>query len=60
MDENKAAVEGGTPRQLTDTRSADFKAYDWLQPETVQVPSKHGAGTIWGKYYGPATMEPGR
>ena len=51
---------GGSPRQLTDTRSAEFRAYDWLEPETVQVPSKHGAGTIWGKYYGPATMEPGR
>ena len=53
-------VAGGQPRQLTDTRTAEFKAYDWLQPEMVQVPSKHGAGTIWGKYYGPATMEPGR
>ena len=51
---------GGSARQLTDTRSTEFKAYDWLEPETVQVPSKHGAGTIWGKYYGPATMEPGR
>jgi dipeptidyl aminopeptidase/acylaminoacyl peptidase len=26
----------------------------------VQVPSKHGAGTIWGKYYGPKQMEAGR
>ena len=24
------------------------------------MPSKHGAGTIWGKYYGPRTPEPGR
>ncbi|MBJ6981739.1 S9 family peptidase [Luteimonas sp. MC1572] len=51
---------GGSARQLTDTRSAEFKRFDWLQPEYVQVPSKHGAGTVWGKYYGPATMEPGR
>ncbi|MGY1458555.1 prolyl oligopeptidase family serine peptidase [Luteimonas sp. A534] len=51
---------GGSARQLTDTRTAEFKAREWIQPETVQVPSKHGAGTIWGKYYGPATMEPGR
>ncbi|NLA66964.1 MAG: prolyl oligopeptidase family serine peptidase [Gammaproteobacteria bacterium] len=51
---------GGEARRLTDTRSAEFRAHDWLQPETVQVPSKHGAGTIWGKYYGPAAMEPGR
>src|SRR5690606_14061997 len=51
---------GGDARQLTDTRTAEFKAFDWLQPETVQVPSKHGAGTIWGKFYGPRELEPGR
>jgi dipeptidyl aminopeptidase/acylaminoacyl peptidase len=53
-------VAGGNARELTDTRSAAFKAIDWLQPQSVQVPSKHGAGTLWGKYYGPATPEPGR
>ncbi|RZA17674.1 MAG: S9 family peptidase, partial [Lysobacteraceae bacterium] len=51
---------GGEARQLTDTRSADFRSRAWIQPRMVQVPSKHGAGTIWGKYYGPAVMEPGR
>ena len=51
---------GGQAKQLTDTRTPEFKAREWLQPQIVQVPSKHGAGTIWGKYYGPATMEPGR
>ena len=51
---------GGDARQLTDTRSAAFKAREWVQPQLVQVPSKHGAGTIWGKYYGPDTMPPGR
>ena len=51
---------GGPARALTDTRSADFKARDWIQPQSVQVPSKHGAGTIWGKFYGPATPEPGK
>src|SRR5690606_11183021 len=54
------SADGGAARQLTDTRSAEFRAYDWLQPETVQVPSKHGAGTVWGKYYGPKTLDPGR
>ena len=53
-------ADGSGLRTLTDTRTAGYRAFDWLQPETVQVPSKHGAGTIWGKYYGPATMEPGR
>ena len=52
-------ADGGS-RQLTDTRSADFRSREWIQPRIVQVPGKHGAGTIWGKYYGPATMEPGR
>ncbi|MDH7452323.1 prolyl oligopeptidase family serine peptidase [Luteimonas composti] len=51
---------GGNLRTLTDTRKPEYRAIDFLQPETVQVPSRHGAGTIWGKYYGPATMEPGR
>ncbi len=50
----------GRARALTDTRSAAFKAREWIQPEIVQVPSKHGAGAVWGKYYGPATLEPGR
>jgi len=51
---------GGTPKRLTDTRSPAFKAHAWIQPEIVQVPSRHGAGTVWGKYYGPKTFEPGK
>ncbi|MEO6264199.1 MAG: prolyl oligopeptidase family serine peptidase [Luteimonas sp.] len=46
--------------QLTDTRKPAFKAIDWIQPQTVRVPSKHGAGSLWGKFYGPKTREPGR
>ncbi|KGQ20206.1 Dipeptidyl peptidase IV [Lysobacter dokdonensis DS-58] len=46
--------------ELTDTRTPEFKARTWVAPEYVQVPSKHGAGTIWGKYYGPKTLEAGR
>ncbi len=53
-------ADGGPARALTDTRSAAFKAREWNQPEYVQVPSKHGAGTVWGKYYGPKTPEPGK
>ena len=51
---------GGQAIQLTDTRTADYKARTWIQPQYVQVPSKHGAGVIWGKYYGPQTPEPGK
>jgi dipeptidyl aminopeptidase/acylaminoacyl peptidase len=46
--------------ELTDTRTPEFKARTFIEPEYVQVPSKHGAGTIWGKYYGPKTLEPGK
>ena len=53
-------ADGQGLRTLTDTRKAGYRAFDWLQPEYVQVPSKHGAGTLWGKYYAPATMEPGK
>ncbi|RRU02639.1 S9 family peptidase, partial [Stenotrophomonas sp. 278] len=51
---------GGQAKVLTDTRSAEFKAREWIQPKLVQVPSKHGAGVVWAKYYGPEKLEPGR
>jgi dipeptidyl aminopeptidase/acylaminoacyl peptidase len=54
------AANGGEARQLTDTRKDAFKSRDWMQPEYVQVPSRHGAGTVWGKYYGPRQPEAGR
>ncbi|MFT4247257.1 MAG: S9 family peptidase [Pseudomonas sp.] len=53
-------ASGGQARVLTDTRTPAFKAQPWIPPQYVQVPSKHGAGTIWGKYYGPAHPEPGK
>jgi dipeptidyl aminopeptidase/acylaminoacyl peptidase len=55
-----AEIGDGAVRTLTDTRKPDYAALEWLQPEIVQVPSRHGAGTLWGKYYGPRTPEPGR
>ncbi len=53
-------ASGGQARVLTDTRTAAFKAQNWVQPQYVQVPSKHGAGVIWGKYYGPQNPEAGK
>lgn len=44
---------GGTPHELTNTMKPEFTAHPWLQPQIVPVPSSHGAGTIWAKYYGP-------
>jgi dipeptidyl aminopeptidase/acylaminoacyl peptidase len=51
---------GGAAVKLTDTRSADFKARDWIEPQFVAVPSTHGADPIWAKLYRPAQFEPGR
>ena len=45
---------GDTPRELTNTLKCAFTAHDWIAPKIVQVPSSHGAGTIYAKYYGPA------
>ncbi len=53
-------VDGQGLAQLTDTRKAEFKNRQWIQPEYVQVPSKHGAGVVWGKFYGPKNYEPGK
>lgn len=53
-------VADGTTVKLTDTRSAEFKARSWIAPEFVQVPSKHGAGKVWAKFYRPAQMEAGK
>ncbi|TXH70083.1 MAG: S9 family peptidase [Lysobacteraceae bacterium] len=50
----------GTTTELSDTRSEAFKDIRWLEPEYVRVPSKHGAGIVWGKYYGPKTPDPGK
>ncbi len=51
---------GSQATVLTDTRTPAFKAQPWIAPQYVQVPSKHGAGTVWGKYYGPTNPEPGK
>ena len=54
------AATGGEALKLTDTRSAEFKARQWIEPQMVQVPSSHGAAPVWAKLYRPATLEPGR
>ncbi|MDO1529480.1 prolyl oligopeptidase family serine peptidase [Fulvimonas sp. R45] len=45
---------GGAPRELTDTMKPAFTARHWIQPRFVAVPSSHGAGVVYAKYYGPA------
>jgi len=51
---------GGTPRELTDTMKAAFTAREWITPQIVQIPSRHGAGVIHAKYYGPAESDGSR
>lgn len=49
--------DGTNARELTDTRSAQYKAIRWTDPQFVQVPSSHGRFGIWSKYYQPAGYE---
>jgi dipeptidyl aminopeptidase/acylaminoacyl peptidase len=53
-------ASGGSAVKLTDTRTPDFKARTWVQPQFVAVPSTHGAAPIWAKLYRPAQLEPGK
>jgi dipeptidyl aminopeptidase/acylaminoacyl peptidase len=47
-------AQGGAPRELTNTMKPEFTAHAWIAPKIVEVPSSHGAGVIYAKYYGPA------
>jgi dipeptidyl aminopeptidase/acylaminoacyl peptidase len=38
-------------RELTDTRTADYKAISWNEPEIVRIPSTHFDGVIYAKVY---------
>lgn len=54
-------AEGGLGRVLTDTRSEAYKAIEWIAPEFVEIPSRHGAPRpIPAKLYRPPSLEPGR
>jgi len=49
--------DGSNAHDLTDTRTPEYKAMQWTQPQFVQVPSSHGHFGIWAKYYQPAGHE---
>ncbi|MGB9991286.1 S9 family peptidase [Massilia sp. SM-13] len=54
-------ANGGAAQRLTDTRTAEFKAREWIQPQFVSIPSTHGAGQpVQGKLYRPAQLEAGK
>ncbi|HEX7323731.1 MAG TPA: prolyl oligopeptidase family serine peptidase [Rhodanobacteraceae bacterium] len=46
-------ADGANARELTDTRSAEYKAYaaQFTVPQFVKVPSSHGKFGIWSKFY---------
>ena len=39
------------PRELTDTRTAEYKSMSWIAPEIVKIPSTHFDGVIYAKLY---------
>jgi dipeptidyl aminopeptidase/acylaminoacyl peptidase len=51
---------GGAATRLTDTRTPEYKAREWIEPQYVQVPSIHAADPIWAKLYRPAQLEAGK
>ncbi len=53
-------VGGGAVTKLTDTRTAAFKAREWIEPQYVAVPSSRGGEPVWAKLYRPATLEAGK
>jgi dipeptidyl aminopeptidase/acylaminoacyl peptidase len=46
------------PRELTDTRTGDYKTMSWIEPEIVQVPSTHFGGAIYAKLYRDPAVKP--
>ena len=47
----QSADGAGTARELLDTRTDDYKAMHWIEPEIVQIPSTHFYGDIYAKVY---------
>ncbi len=57
---SSTAVEDGRARELTDTRTSEYKAFMWQDPMFVNVPSTHFAGTLPAKLYVPRTDSAGK
>src|SRR5699024_10786657 len=53
-------VDGSGAKELTDTRTAKYKAMQWVQPKIVKVPSTHGAGDIYAKLWVPKNFDAGK
>jgi dipeptidyl aminopeptidase/acylaminoacyl peptidase len=52
-----AADGSGAAHELTDTRTAAYKAMNWVAPKFVAVPSTHFKGSIWAKFYAPENYD---
>ncbi|HEV2844970.1 MAG TPA: prolyl oligopeptidase family serine peptidase, partial [Thermoanaerobaculia bacterium] len=51
---------GADERKITQTRTELFLAQDWTMPETVAIPSTHGADPIYSRVYTPKDFDPSR
>ncbi len=47
----QAAAPGAKPVRLTDSTSKEFAQIDWIKPEVIAIPSKHGAAPIYSRVY---------
>jgi dipeptidyl aminopeptidase/acylaminoacyl peptidase len=52
-----ASADGGTVRDLTDTRTAEYKAIAWPELRIVGVPSTHTKQPIYSKLYVPKDFD---
>ncbi|MEO7062142.1 MAG: prolyl oligopeptidase family serine peptidase [Dokdonella sp.] len=54
-------VDGAAaPRELTDTRTPDYKALQWPALQIVEVPSSHSKQPIYAKLYKPKDFDPSK
>ncbi len=50
----------GSSQRLTDTVTEDYKSYDWVVPNVVEIPSSQVERPIYSKLYLPSDYTPGR
>jgi dipeptidyl aminopeptidase/acylaminoacyl peptidase len=55
----KAVSADAAPVKLTQSNSEAFSKIDWIKPEIIAVPSKHGAAPIYSRVYRSADTQQG-
>jgi dipeptidyl aminopeptidase/acylaminoacyl peptidase len=50
-------ADGGAARDLTDTRTAEYKALTWPELKIVEVPSTHTRQPVYAKFYLPKDFD---